>query len=118
MTSKYGFSDNTAEEAAVPPVKLPEPKPWSERPSEEAVAELARRGQELGFVSREPGHAATASVAAAPAGRRRKPEPQDKVMVAGPARVLKPFRDFCDAEGLSSYWAGIEKLMKEAGRLK
>lgn len=39
-------------------------------------------------------------------------------MVAGPARVLKPFRDFCDAEGLSSYWAGIEKLMKEAGRLK
>lgn len=114
MTRKYGFSEEAPEDATVPPVKLPDPKPRTERPSEQAVAEVARRGQELGFVSREP----IQSHLPASGGRRRKTEPQDKMMIAGPTRVLKAFRDYCDAEGLTSYWAGIERLMRQAGLLK
>ena len=115
MTRKYGFSDDVSEGTDVPSVKLPDPKPRAERPSEQAVAEVARRGQELGFVSREP----TQTIAIpTSSGRRKKTEPQDKMMIAGPSRVLKAFRDYCDAEGLPSYWAGIERLMKQAGLLK
>ena len=114
MTRKYGFAEDAPDDAAVPPLRLPEQKTRAERPSEDDVAAVVRTGRELGFVSREPAAVSTPTQT----GRRKKTEPQDKMMIAGPTRVLKAFRDYCDAEGHRSYWAGIESIMKKAGLFK
>lgn len=107
--SKYGFDDETIGEAVADAIALPKPKPKVARPPAEAVKEAVRAGEKLGFVSREP-----ASVRRPRRGGRRKaPEPQDQINIAGPARVIEAFRAYCDAQGTSSYWVGLEALLKQ-----
>lgn len=102
--SKYGFGDDTTQ------IKLPPPKPAAPKPSPTAVADAAKVGEGLGFVPREPQHPPPPPTA----GRRRKrgTEPQDKLFLSGPARVIQAFRDHADAAGLA-YWEALESLLKK-----
>ena len=102
--SKYGFSAEATAEA----LSLPSPKQKREKPATELVVEAVKAGEGLGFVSREPRAEATASRR----GGRRKSEPQDKLLIAGPARVIADFRAYCERENIPSYWAALEILMK------
>lgn len=100
--NKYGFGDDNTTQ-----IKLPPPKQAKPKPTPAAVADAARAGEGLGFVPREP-----QSSPAAPVGRRRKKEtePQDKIFISGPARVIQAFRDHADAAGLT-YWEALERLL-------
>lgn len=74
----------------------------------EAVMAAVRAGQEQGFVPRQ--------VAADSSKRKpgpRRVEPQDKVMVTGPKRVLDRLRARADAMGGVPYWQAIEALLGE-----
>lgn len=106
--SKYGFSDD--EDEPPPIISLPSPKPKAQKPEAALIAEAVKAGQELGFVPREP-PAAERPVKAPRRPGRRKVEPQDKLLVTGPARVIEAFRDFCERENASSYWVALEMLM-------
>ncbi|MFG1298033.1 hypothetical protein V5F50_19765 [Xanthobacter sp. V13C-7B] len=113
--SKYGFPDD--EIVPPPAIELPTPKPRTEKPAPALVAEAVKAGQELGFVPREPGSpSAPASGLIPKRGGRRKSEPQDKLLVAGPARVIEAFREFCEQENIRSYWLALEMLMERAKR--
>lgn len=99
MNDKYGFSGGG--------IELPKPKPKSKpkpRPEAEQVEQAVEAGNELGFVSREP-------------SRRAKPgpkrtEPQDKVTVPGPKRVIDAFRNYCRSDDLT-LWQGLERLLED-----
>ena len=113
MSSKYGFDEEaTGARPVASSLSLPGPKQSQERPSEQDVMEAARSGQSLGFVSREP----RADAEPRRYVRKRKVEVQDKLMIAGPLRVLDEFRAYCDREGVSSYWAGLERLVEATRR--
>lgn len=112
--SKYGFPDD--EIVPPPAIDLPTPKPRTQKPEPALVAEAVKAGQELGFVPREPGPTAASPSLAARRGGRRKSEPQDKLLVAGPARVIEAFRDLCERENIPSYWLALEMLMERAKR--
>ena len=60
-------------------------------------------GNDMGFVSREP-------VQRVKPGPKRR-EPQDKVSVPGPKRVIDDFRAFCRARDLT-LWQGLELLLE------
>lgn len=98
MSDKYGFGGG---------IELPKPKAKTQpkpRPAPEMVQEAVNAGSNLGFVSREP-------------DERLKPgpkrtEPQDKVTIPGPKRVIDEFRDLCRAENMT-LWQGMELLLKE-----
>ncbi|WP_425106613.1 hypothetical protein [Ancylobacter sp.] len=106
--SKYGFPDDEGE--APPIISLPNPKPKAQKPEPALVAEAVKAGQELGFVPREL-PAAERSVKAPRRPGRRRVEPQDKLLVTGPARVIEAFREFCEQENASSYWVALEMLL-------
>lgn len=74
--------------------------------AKEAVLAAVKAGQGQGFVARQ-------MQAEAP---RRKPgprrtEPQDKLMLTGPKRVLDRLREKADAMGGVPYWQALEALL-------
>jgi hypothetical protein len=107
--SKYGFDDDPAADPIPEAIALPKPKQKSPRPPAEAVKEAVKAGAKLGFVSREPD---AADRPARKGGRRKAPEPQDNIYIAGPQRVIDAFRAYCDEQGVASYWLGLEALLK------
>ena len=94
----YGFakSDNT--------IRLP-PKGDTKIETRTNIEQIARAGQALGFVSREK-----------TAGRKPGPkrtEPQGKLTLTGPKRVLERLQARCDVMGNVPYWKAIEHLLDE-----
>lgn len=99
MSSKYGFGDG---------IELPKPKSSRKvgpRPAVDigAFEQAVQAGSDLGFVNREP------STHLKPGPKRR--EPQDKVSIPGPKRVIDEFRNFCRARDIT-LWQGLEMLLE------
>lgn len=96
--SKYGFGGG---------IDLPKPSDSSKtRPKVEpgSVEKAVEAGKSLGFVSRE------ASTRLKPGPKRK--EPQDKVSIPGPKRVVDNFRAFCRDRDLT-LWQGLELLLSD-----
>ncbi len=96
--SKYGFGGG---------IELPKPSESSKpRPKVEpgSVEKAVEAGKSLGFVSRE------GSTRLKPGPKRK--EPQDKVSIPGPKRVVDEFRAFCRERNLT-LWQGLELLLSE-----
>lgn len=94
--SSYGFGDTKS------PISLPTQPARKEKPTE-ALVQALDAGKKLGFVSRE-------------GQGRRKPgpkrkEPQSKLTLTGPKRVLDRLQARCDAMGGVAYWEAIETLL-------
>jgi len=98
MSGKYGFGGGGVE---LPKAPQPKRKAPVDPP---ALSEAVRAGEDLGFVSREPG------VRRKPGPKRK--EPQDKLTIPGPKRVTDQFRGFC-AERNLTLWQGIELLLAD-----
>lgn len=99
MSDKYGFTGGG--------IELPEPKPKTKpkaHPKPPHIDQAVEAGNALGFVSREP-------VTRMKPGPKRT-EPQDKVSIPGPKRVVDEFRAFCRAQNLT-LWQGLEQLLEE-----
>lgn len=100
--SKYGFGGGIELPNTTTPTK---PRPKIET---ESIERAVQAGSQLGFVSREP------STRLKPGPRRT--EPQDKVSIPGPKRVVDDFRNFCRSHDLT-LWQGLEYLLNnEKGR--
>lgn len=100
--TKYGFGGGIELPKTNTPTK---PRPKIET---ESVERAIQAGSQLGFVSREP------STRLKPGPRRT--EPQDKVSIPGPKRVVDEFRTFCRLHDLT-LWQGLEYLLNgEKGR--
>ena len=102
--SKYGFGTDGG--IGLPKVDTS----TKQRPKIETenVRKAVQAGSELGFVSREP------SIRLKPGPKRT--EPQDKVSIPGPKRVVDDFRNFCRARNMT-LWQGLEYLLgSEEGR--
>lgn len=98
--NKYGFEGG---------IELPKTSASAKpRPKIEAqnVEKAVQAGSALGFVSREP----SARLKPGP----KPKEPQGKVSIPGPKRVVDEFRSFCRANDMT-LWQGLEYLL-EAGR--
>ena len=97
MSDKYGFGGG---------IELPkiEPAPKRAPVDRAALTEAVEAGRSLGFVDREP------------AARRRpgpkRMEPQDKVSIPGPKRVIDDFRAYCASRDVT-LWQGLEMLLDE-----
>jgi hypothetical protein len=98
MSGKYGFSGGIDLPKTTPE---PKPRPKVDRSS---LDEAVKAGADLGFVSREP-------TTRLKPGPKRK-EPQDKVSIPGPMRVVDDFRAFCSTRDLT-LWQGLELLLEE-----
>lgn len=98
MSGKYGFSGGIDLPKTIP-VSKPRPKVDGS-----SLSEAIKAGAELGFVSREP-------TTRLKPGPKRK-EPQDKVSIPGPKRVVDDFRAFCSMRDLT-LWQGLELLLEE-----
>ena len=97
MSGKYGFNSG---------IELPSQSRTAERDPLDlaALKEAVRAGNELGFVDRDP-----------PARRKPGPkrtEPQEKVSIPGPKRVIDKYRDFCIEQDVT-LWRGLEILLSE-----
>jgi hypothetical protein len=109
--SKYGFDEEEQVADPAKAIQLPKPKAKvTDRPAPAEVREAIKAGEKLGFVSREP----IESRQSRKPGRRKALEPQDQLLISGPQRILEAFRDYCDAHKISSYWAGLEKLLEKS----
>ena len=98
MSGKYGFGGG---------IELPETTPdLKSRPKVDQIAlsEAVKAGSGLGFVDREP------STRLKPGPKRK--EPQDKVSIPGPKRVVDDFRAFCIGRDLT-LWQGLELLLSQ-----
>lgn len=100
--------DTTPPRPGTPPLRLAPGKANSPVPKE-AVLAAVKAGQGQGFVSRQ-------TQVDAP---RRKPgprrtEPQDKLMLTGPKRVLDRLREEADSMGGVPYWQALEALLNRA----
>jgi hypothetical protein len=95
MSSKYGFGGG---------IDLPKStsSPQRKPVDRSSISEAVQAGQQLGFVSREPS-------ARRKPGPKRK-EPQDKVSIPGPKRIIDRYRDFCTVQDLT-LWQGLELLL-------
>jgi hypothetical protein len=101
--SKYGFGSGGIELPKTSTPDKPRPKIAAEN-----VEKAVQAGSELGFVSREPSNRLR------PGPKRT--EPQDKVSIPGPKRVVDDFRNFCRTRNLT-LWQGLEYLLqREQGR--
>ena len=106
-TDKYGFG--AAEGGGI---ELPKVAPRPKRSvAPDALTGAVEAGKALGFVARD---------AAPGAEPKRKPgprrvEPQGKVGIVGPQRVIDAFRAFCDQEDVT-LWEGLERLLQERGK--
>lgn len=93
----YGFGGEP------PKINLPKrERKVKVKPTESAIQHIAEAGVAQGYVDRSP-------------EKRRKPgpkqrEPQDRVTITGPQRIVDEFRDYCDERG-RSYWEGLEALL-------
>lgn len=99
--SKYGFSGG---------IDLPQTTPERQprrKVEAEALDQAVQAGNKMGFVSREP-------VQRLKPGPKRR-EPQDKVSIPGPKRVIDDFRTFCRARDLT-LWQGLELLLEAQKR--
>jgi len=100
--TKYGFGGG---------IELPKNTEKSKPRQKAATSKIEKAveaGSELGFVNREP------STRLKPGPRRT--EPQDKVSIPGPKRVVDEFRNFCRTQNLT-LWQGLETLLEqEKGR--
>jgi len=98
MSGKYGFSGGIDL-----PKTTPSPKP---RPKVDgsSLNDAVRAGADLGFVSREP------TIRLKPGPKRK--EPQDKISIPGPKRVVDNFRAFCSTRDVT-LWQGLELLLEE-----
>lgn len=100
MNGKYGFGGGIE----LPKVETTKPRVL---PDQGAIKQAVEAGTALGFVSREP-------------ATKRKPgpkrsEPQDKVSIPGPKRVIDQFRSFCTEQNVT-LWEGLELLLQGRGR--
>ena len=101
--SKYGFGSGGIELPKTSAPARPRPKVAAEN-----VEKAVQAGSELGFVSREP------STRLKPGPKRT--EPQDKVSIPVPKRIVDEFRNFCRTRNLT-LWQGLEYLLeREQGR--
>jgi hypothetical protein len=103
----YGFDNDTA---ALDTVKLPMPKPRETAPAAAPPPQVLQAAADLGFVSRE-------------VNARRKPgpkrkEPQDKITVTGPKRIMDRLKAYCDSMGGVSYCDGIEALLDQVEKTR
>ncbi|WP_162685623.1 hypothetical protein [Roseovarius amoyensis] len=96
--SKYGFGGGIE---LPKPSDAPRTRPKAEPSSVEKAVEA---GKNLGFVSRE------SSTRLKPGPKRK--EPQDKVSIPGPKRVVDEYRAFCRENNLT-LWQGLELLLSE-----
>jgi hypothetical protein len=94
--TKYGFG------GGIELPKTTEPQNPRPKPAPKQVEQAVQAGTQLGFVSREP------SSRLKPGPRRT--EPQDKVSIPGPKRVVDEFRDYCRTHNLT-LWQGLEALL-------
>lgn len=95
----YGF--DTSDEAIKLPAKT---KKSVAKPA--SIAEAAEAGKVLGFVQRD-----------GQSGRKSGPkrtEPQGKVTLTGPQRVISRLQRYCDAQGGTAYWRALEQLLDDA----
>lgn len=100
--TKYGFGGGIELPKTTNP---PKPRPQIEA---ESVEKAVQAGSQLGFVNREP----TTRLKPGP----RRTEPQDKVSIPGPKRIVDEFRNFCRSNDLT-LWQGLEYLLNnEKGR--
>ena len=97
MSGKYGFGDGIE----LPETTAPRPRP---KVDQATLSEAVKAGNALGFVSREP------SGRLRPGPKRK--EPQDKVSIPGPKRVIDDYRAFCIARELT-LWQGLELLLSQ-----
>lgn len=95
--TKYGFGGGIELPNTSTPDK-PRPKAAAEN-----VAKAVKAGADQGFVSREP------AARRKPGPKRR--EPQGKMTIAGPDRIVQAFRAFCDARDLT-LCEGVEYLLE------
>lgn len=98
MSGKYGFSGGIELPKTT---KSPKPRPKVDGSS---LTKAVKAGADLGFVSREP------NTRLKPGPKRK--EPQDKVSIPGPKRVVDDFRNFCSFRNLT-LWQGLELLLEE-----
>lgn len=96
--SKYGFGGG---------IQLPKQEPTPPRPRQETpdLSKAIKAGNDLGFVNRDP-------------STRRKPgpkrtEPQDKVSIPGPKRIIDRYRAYCTDHNLT-LWQGLEALLDDS----
>jgi hypothetical protein len=82
------------------------PKQSKARPTidQNRIVRAVEAGRGLGFVSRE-------SATRLKPGPKRT-EPQDKVSIPGPKRVIDDFRSYCVARNIT-LWQGLEALLTE-----
>jgi len=97
--------DTTPPKPSTPTLRLAPGKADSPVPKE-AVLAAVKAGQGQGFVSRQ----VQAETPRRKPGPRRV-EPQDKLMVTGPKRVLDRIREKADAMGGVPYWQALEALL-------
>lgn len=108
----YGFDNNTAAAQSAPldTVRLPTPKAREAAPLAAPMPQVLQAAAELGFVSRDV-------VARRKPGPKRK-EPQDKITVTGPKRIMDRLKAYCDSKGGVSYCDGIEALLDAVQKTK
>lgn len=107
--SNYGFGKDNQPSAASG-LKLPPQAPRAAPPATVPIEQLMQVGAEHGFVSREP----VASSATSRKPGRRRTEPQDKISVTGPKRIIDRLKAYCDKMGEPSYCTAIERLLDMA----
>lgn len=113
MSDKYGFGK----------IDLPPPVPGrrTPQPGSETLEQAVEAGKSLGFVDRTPARAPVPDVpkeAVSPSRRKPGPkrrEPQDKLSIPGPKRVIDAFRTYCAEQDLT-LWQGLERLLDSQER--
>ena len=100
MSEKYGFG------GGIELPKMPQKrKSKKERVDDTLITGAVEAGASLGFVDRDP------SKRLKPGPKRK--EPQDKVSIPGPKRIIDEFRSFCVLRDLT-LWQGLELLLKHS----
>ena len=117
MPRKLDFGAD--EELSEPLSSLPL-RPTKRAPIDPSLAQVAaERGRAAGFVPRDGAasvpHAENSAEPVSTSGRRRpgrpRREPQTRVSLAGPVRVIERFQDYCLKNGDVTYWQGLEQLL-------
>lgn len=99
--SNYGFED---EDDFVPP-RLPKRQ---NRAPKSAIQTAVKAGNDMGFVPRE---SATRKAVEVKDRRSINREPQGKILITGPERVLEKLRKI-SIDTNEPYWRVLEKLIK------
>jgi hypothetical protein len=89
--------------AKIKPQTEPKPAPATETLKLDAIADKHE------FVSREPATRVKRERV------RNQTGPIEVLSVKGPLDVMNRFKDYCNAQGHSSYWQAIDALLRKAG---